>query len=116
MATKATMFRLKNVSKRLLKTKYTDLAPPEKRYIKLIEQEKQLNKDLGEFWRYVQRDEHGKASEDNNWDFFHWAEEQLTKVIAQIDRLLIKNDWNKTTAKEIKTRHIQNNLSPGGSF
>jgi hypothetical protein len=116
MATTATICRLKNVSKRLLKTKYTHLSPPEKRYIKLIEQETQLNRDLSVFWRLIKRDEHGKASQDNDWDFYHWAEAQLTKVIAQIERLLAKNGWDKTNTDSIKRNHTESNLSPGGSF
>ncbi len=116
MATTATICRLKQVSQRLLKTKYKHLSPPERRYIKLLEHKSMLDRNLTQFWRFIKRDENGSASQDNDWDFYHYAEAELTKVISQIERLATKQGWSEADAAKIQNSHNQHNLSPGGSF
>lgn len=116
MASKATICRLKNVSKRLLKTKYKHLSPIEKTYIKLIEKKQQTEKELNSFWRYVKRDEHGRASQDNDWEFYHWLNGEMSIVCNKIERFLKRNKWTKETETKVLDFHLQCNLSPGGSY
>lgn len=116
MVTTATICRLKNVSKRLLKVKYSHLSPHEKRYIKMIEQKDSLSRDIGGFWQHATRNKHGKATQDNDWDFYHYVDGELTKVKAQIDRLLAKTGWGEADIANIRKIHAEYNRSPGGSF
>lgn len=116
MVSRATIFRLDNVSNRLNKTKYNHLKPHEKTYIKLIEKKRQIEKELRDFWRYVKRDEHGRASQDNEWDFYHMLDAGETKITKKIERFMLKNNWDEAKASETMSFHNQHNMSPGGSF
>ncbi len=116
MVTRATVFRLDNVATRLNKTKYTHLSTIEKTYVKLIEKKRQIEKELADFWRHVKRDEHGRASQSNEWDFYHSLDASETKTRNKIERFMLKHGWNETKAGEVLGSHNQCNMSPGGSF
>lgn len=110
------MFRLDRVSSRLNKTTYKGLTAQKRKYVNLTESKRRFELELQVFWRGVRRDEHSRASLDNNWDFYHYAENQLTKINTQIDKLTTKNSWSEQELLDILNVHMQNNLSSGGSF
>ena len=118
MVSKATITRLDKVRTRSLKTTYKHLSQTEKQYIKLNEKLIQWQKEMTSFWLHVDRDLQRRASQNNDWDFYHLAESNLRKTEKQIERFLLKNDWTKQKALDVLKLHGEMNQLHcyGGSY
>lgn len=108
--------RLRKVHERQLKTSYAHLTTAEKRYVKLVEQEAELEKSVATQWRIINNTQqppylpHNTPPELQEMiDLVLLLEDKLGKVIAAKDRHVTKHGIDEGTVKE---KHMQTNLHP----
>lgn len=108
--------RLRKVHERQLKTSYAHLMAAEKRYIKLVEQEAELEKSVATQWRII-NDKQAPPYLPHNTppdvqemiDLVLSLEDRLGKVIAAKDRHIAKHSISEG---KIKGSHMLTNLHP----
>lgn len=110
--------RFDKIRTRGLKTTYRGLSLIQKQYIKMVENKELLDESISSFWRNIQRDRHGRAAQNNNWDFYHSEEAKLTKLNTKIERFASKHNFDDTDLLSIAKLHQQHQLAHcyGGSF
>lgn len=109
--------RFDKIHTRSLKISYSNLTPIEKRFIKLIEQQEQIFKDLDRFWKYsAVYDSTGKVDQDKtNWDLFYVLDAERDKIERKI-RLFIER--HQINDEKVIEKHKQYNRCRfyGGSY